>query len=367
MGDFARQRGGFDEATSVQRTKSKPEGPRKGPAFLTVLTGKLVGTVFELRMGETTIGRVFGADVLITDDGVSRRHAKIVREDDGSAKIVDLDSTNGTYINGRRIHAEGLREGDRIRIGQSATLDFRYSYRDSSVLEMLPGGKTKSSARPGRRASSKIDDRRATRREDDAPVPVSRSSSDQLAGGYDNLAATLDSLGKVYAKQGKLDDAIAAYRRTLEIREMKFGNDHPAVASILDSLGVALQDSGEHDTALDCHQRALAIYETQSRRPPKETGHVLAHLGRCQLALGRAPAALAALERAHALLRSHGASSAELARVRFTMAKTLHELDRDRDRYLDLAKLARDAFAAGGKATRDLYNEVVSWLDRIER
>ena len=141
MGDSARSKGGFEEATVVQRTKSKREGPRKGPAFLTVLTGESVGTVFELDMGETVIGRVFGVDVLLCDDGVSRQHAKIFRDDDGSAKIVDLDSTNGTYINGRRIHAEGLREGDRIRIGQSATLDFRYSYRDSSVLEMLPGGK----------------------------------------------------------------------------------------------------------------------------------------------------------------------------------------------------------------------------------
>ncbi|MCB9713464.1 MAG: tetratricopeptide repeat protein [Myxococcales bacterium] len=362
MGDSARVKGGFDEVTLVQRTKSKREGPRKGPAFLTVLTGDSVGTVFELRMGETLIGRVFGVDVLLGDDGVSRQHAKIIREEDGSAKLVDLDSTNGTYLNGRRIHAEGLREGDRIRVGQSATLDFRYSYRDSSVLEMLPGGSKAIGARAGRGRAPTEPDPHAREAEPDTPVPLTRDSSDKLNDSYDNLAATLDSLGKVYAKQGKLDDAISAYRRTLEIREMKFGKEHPAVASILDALGTALQDAGEPDTALDCHRRALAIYESQSRRPPRETGHVLAQLGRCQLALGQAPAALGSLERAHAMLRSHGATSAELARVRFTMAKTLHTLDRDEDRRLDLAMLARDAFAAGGNGTRELYAEVVDWL-----
>lgn len=308
-------------------------------------------------MGTSLIGRTPSLEVQLQDDGVSRRHARIIRDADGSAKLVDLDSTNGTYINGRRIHAEGLREGDRIRIGQSATLDFRYSYNDdSSVSEPIRDPARSSGSSGG-----------VSKRDPNAPVPVKRSSSDKFSGSYDNLAATMDSLGKVYAKQGKHDAAISAYRRTLEIREMKFGAEHPAVASILDSLGAALQDKGEYEEALECHRRALAIYEAQSRRPPRETGHVLAHLGRCQLALDQAPTALGALERAHALLRSHGATSAELARVRFAMAVTLHALGRDEERMLDLAKLARDAFAAGGTATRDLYAEVHTWLsDRGE-
>jgi pSer/pThr/pTyr-binding forkhead associated (FHA) protein len=380
-------KGGHDEPTALQRTKARSEGPRKGPAFLTVLTGELVGTVYELTLGQTLIGRSEVAQVQLPDDGVSRRHAKIVRESDGSAKIVDLDSTNGTYINGRRVHAEGLREGDRIRIGQSATLDFRYEYRESGLIGVPPSRDTA-----------------------DVVVPVTRPSSDLLRGGYDNLAGAFDSLNKLSArqppqdgrpvpqvakasrpdtkplpqavtpapqaakhspqaakpapqdpKQGQHDAAISTYRRTLQIRELKFGKDHPAVASILDSLGVSLQDAGEYEEALEQHQRALVIYEAQTR-PPRETGHVLAHLGRCLLSLGQGIEALAQLERAHAMLRSHGASSAELARVRFAMAKALQHLDRDRDRMLDLARLARDAFAAGGTATREPYAEVRRWL-----
>lgn len=335
-------KGGYDEQTAIQRTKARPEGPRKGPAFLTVLTGELVGTVFELPLGQTVIGRSEVAQVQLPDDGVSRRHAKIVREADGSAKIVDLESTNGTYINGRRIHAEGLREGDRIRIGQSATLDFRYEYKDSAVV----GTSQRDTA--------------------DVPVATKRSSSDLnlMRGSYDNIAGALDSLSKVYSKQGQHEAAVSTYRRTLQIRELKFGKEHPAVASILDSLGEALQDAGEHHEALEHHQRALAIYEAQPR-PPREMGHVLAHLGRCLLALGKGTDSLASYERAHATLRSHGASSAELARVRFGMAKALLHLNRDRERMLDLARLARDAFAAGGTSTREPYAEVRKWLQEL--
>lgn len=331
-------KGGYEEKTAIQRTRSRAEGPRTGPAFLTVLTGELVGTVFELPTGTTLIGRSDRAQVRLPDEGVSRRHAKIVREADGSAKLVDLDSTNGTYINGRRIHAEGLREGDRIRVGQGATLDFRYEYRDSGLMG-VPF-------------------------QSDVPIPVKRNGSDAMRESYDNLAGALNSLGKVYTKQGQHDEAVSTYRRTLQIRELKFGKDHPAVASILDSLGVALQDTGEHQEALGHHRRALSIYEAQVR-PPRETGHALAHLGRCLLSLGQGADALAALERAHAMLRSHSASSAELARVRFGMAMALRHLDRDRDRMLDLARLARDAFAAGGAATREHYATVLTWLGEL--
>ncbi len=326
--------GGHEEATAIQRTKAQPAGPRRGPAFLTVLTGEHVGTVFELTLGESMIGRKEGVHVHLTDDGISRRHAKIIRDPDGSAKLVDLDSTNGTYINGRRIHAEGLREGDRIRVGQSAILDFRYEYKDSGMLEIsAPAPSTNS---------------------DGVPIPVERSISEKIDD-------TLDSLGRVYSRQGNHDDAIATYRRTLHIREMKFGKDHPAVASILDSLGGALQEVREFTAALECHERALGIYQGRAR-PPRETGHVMSNVGRCQLELGDGEAALRSFEQAHAMLRGRGASSAELARVRFSMAQALHHLGRDKDRMLDLARLSRDAFAAGGIATRDSYEAVHGWL-----
>ncbi|MEM1030778.1 MAG: FHA domain-containing protein [Myxococcota bacterium] len=66
---------------------------------------------------EVTIGRVKGNDVLLPKGNVSKRHARLILRD-GRYIVTDLKSTNGTYVNHRRItHATLVREGDRIYIG----------------------------------------------------------------------------------------------------------------------------------------------------------------------------------------------------------------------------------------------------------
>ncbi len=66
---------------------------------------------------EITIGRVKGNDVLLPKGNVSKRHARLIFRD-GRYIVTDLKSTNGTYVNHRRItHATLVREGDRIYIG----------------------------------------------------------------------------------------------------------------------------------------------------------------------------------------------------------------------------------------------------------
>src|SRR3954452_16771268 len=64
------------------------------------------------------IGRE-GCDVNLMDPEVSRRHAAI-RDQAGSLAIEDLSSTNGTFVNGRRIDViTVLREGDTVRLGNT--------------------------------------------------------------------------------------------------------------------------------------------------------------------------------------------------------------------------------------------------------
>jgi pilus assembly protein CpaF len=65
---------------------------------------------------EITIGRVKGNDVLLSKGNVSKRHARLL-ERDGRFIVTDLKSTNGTYVNHRRITHAVIREGDRIYIG----------------------------------------------------------------------------------------------------------------------------------------------------------------------------------------------------------------------------------------------------------
>src|ERR1700749_555390 len=66
---------------------------------------------------EVTIGRVQGNDIVLPKGNVSKRHARIVLED-GKFIIVDLKSTNGTYVNGRKITSPlVVKDSDKIYIG----------------------------------------------------------------------------------------------------------------------------------------------------------------------------------------------------------------------------------------------------------
>src|SRR5262249_2893707 len=66
---------------------------------------------------EVTIGRVQGNDVILAKGNVSKRHSRLVLKD-GKLIIVDLKSTNGTYVNGRKISSPlVVRSTDRIYIG----------------------------------------------------------------------------------------------------------------------------------------------------------------------------------------------------------------------------------------------------------
>ena len=66
---------------------------------------------------EITIGRVQGNDVVLPKGNVSKRHARIVLKD-GKFIIVDLKSTNGTYVNGRKITSPlVVKDSDKIYIG----------------------------------------------------------------------------------------------------------------------------------------------------------------------------------------------------------------------------------------------------------
>jgi predicted component of type VI protein secretion system len=81
------------------------------------------GTKHELDEGKATIGRSKDCDIQLPDPNVSRRHAE-VRQEGAAYWIVDLDSTNGMEVNGRRQKRAKLRQGDRITLG-STELVFR--------------------------------------------------------------------------------------------------------------------------------------------------------------------------------------------------------------------------------------------------
>jgi pSer/pThr/pTyr-binding forkhead associated (FHA) protein len=85
---------------------------------LKVKDGPHKGVIYSLEGHVVSIGRDNEAQIQIMDQGVSRRHAEIFAVGE-MYFIRDLGSRNGTYVNEERISEELLREGDRVRIGQT--------------------------------------------------------------------------------------------------------------------------------------------------------------------------------------------------------------------------------------------------------
>jgi pSer/pThr/pTyr-binding forkhead associated (FHA) protein len=81
------------------------------------------GAKHELDGGAVTIGRSKDCDIQLADPNVSRRHAE-VRQEGAAYWVVDLGSTNGVEVNGRRQKRAKLRQGDKITLG-STELVFR--------------------------------------------------------------------------------------------------------------------------------------------------------------------------------------------------------------------------------------------------
>ena len=80
------------------------------------MTITLAGHAHPITSRSFVIGRSRECDLRVTDGNASRRHAEIVQE--GSVYVlVDLGSTNGTELNGRRVTRQELADGDRITIG----------------------------------------------------------------------------------------------------------------------------------------------------------------------------------------------------------------------------------------------------------
>jgi two-component system, cell cycle response regulator len=85
--------------------------------MLVVLHGPLLGKTFTIEQPVLTIGRSSQCDIQIEDDNVSRKHAEINFRD-GLVWLTDLQSTNGSYVNSKRVSEVPLNDGDLVLIGR---------------------------------------------------------------------------------------------------------------------------------------------------------------------------------------------------------------------------------------------------------
>jgi diguanylate cyclase (GGDEF)-like protein len=117
-----------DEETHTSTGPADPGPPSGVPhPCLVVLGGPVVARTFELGRTATVIGRSSKATVHLDDQGISRLHARVRISGDGFV-VEDLKSANGTFVNGHRVTAHRLQEGDKIQIGKTA---LRFTYLDA--------------------------------------------------------------------------------------------------------------------------------------------------------------------------------------------------------------------------------------------
>ena len=76
------------------------------------------GTRYEVKQRRVVIGRSRDCDIQLSDTNVSRRHAEL-RQEGASYWIVDLGSTNGLEVNGKRVKRAKLSDGDTITVGST--------------------------------------------------------------------------------------------------------------------------------------------------------------------------------------------------------------------------------------------------------
>lgn len=89
---------------------------------LVFLRGELLAVPIPLERAEVTMGRALDADIRINDSRASRLHARITTEPDADTgetryRLNDLDSTNGTILNGKPIQQAFLQAGDKFEVG----------------------------------------------------------------------------------------------------------------------------------------------------------------------------------------------------------------------------------------------------------
>jgi two-component system cell cycle response regulator len=96
---------------------------------LTLLRGGLPGRMYRVQRAELRIGRHPDCEIQLDDGGVSRVHACIRVASGDTIEILDHGSTNGTFVNGRRVDGARLRDGDKVQLGSMVV--FRFNFQDA--------------------------------------------------------------------------------------------------------------------------------------------------------------------------------------------------------------------------------------------
>jgi uncharacterized protein involved in exopolysaccharide biosynthesis len=137
--DKARDKAGEKSDSGLDAALDRAVPAAEAEAFLIGVNGKHAGRVYALSYNTVSLGRAADADVYIADPSVSAHHARILNSSRGF-EIEDLNSTNGTFVGGKRITRTHLRGGDRVMLGQ---VEFNFLLDrpvEATIAVFSPGG-----------------------------------------------------------------------------------------------------------------------------------------------------------------------------------------------------------------------------------
>ena len=124
----------------TKRFAPKPTGTEPSPSDLRYglrfISGKYQGGEYPLGEGqEIVIGRSSELDMVLVEEMVSRKHARIALAE-GVITIEDLGSTNGTFVNGEKVERGTLKEGDRVLVGTNILKVMAISHDGEQQLDL---------------------------------------------------------------------------------------------------------------------------------------------------------------------------------------------------------------------------------------
>jgi len=239
---------------------------------LRFISGKYQGGEFPLRPHrEIVIGRSSELDMVLVEDMVSRKHAKITT-DDKTVSIQDLGSTNGTFVNGEKIRKVELKDGDRILIGTSIV---KLVYVDGENTNSL--SETEARSRMAVTANRRPPTKSMSGSIEEIPLPdlLQLLSTSRKSGVL--VLRSDGGVGKLYMRKGQIyfasiDDSFKMGPRKAIIRMLSwtsgfFELEPPDERAVLEEL----QDSTEG--LLMESMRQLDEYQVISERlPPMSAG-----------------------------------------------------------------------------------------------
>jgi pSer/pThr/pTyr-binding forkhead associated (FHA) protein len=181
-----------------------PPGGRPGGGrsyVLRFISGKYQGGEFPIVNDKPIIvGRSSDLDMVLVEDMVSRKHARITMQQD-QIWIEDLGSTNGSFVNGEKIKRARLKEGDRVLIG-------------TSILKLIAGDAPRENMDAKRELENVASQRRTSQARtmsgsiEEVPLPDLLQLFGTSKKNGVLVIRTDDDVGRIYLKKGNISYAI---------------------------------------------------------------------------------------------------------------------------------------------------------------